>query len=205
MSTDKIPPEQSAINLDIEEIEINVFADEKRPEKRRGKAFQYLCLSILCDLDINEIEDEDIIDGNDEEGIDIINLYRPKEDKIIINILNCKSSQKIGYSANDLTKLGRGLEYIFEEREEAFTKLNNDKLIKKIEDIRDDKEKIVEANVYYCAFNGRSVSQDIKRKEIEIENRYTKFFKSQYPNAKFNFVLVGCDNLFIKKYKEENL
>lgn len=205
MVSKKLPPEQSAINLDIEQIENDIFADEKKPEKRRSRAFQYLCLSILCDLDVNEIEDEDIIDGGDEEGIDIINLEKLK-DNIVVSIFNCKSSGKSNYSASDLTKLGRGLEYIFEEKQEVYKKLKNSKLVKKIADIRDDKEGIVEINVYYCVFNGKSSSGNVKRKESEIRDRYIKFLKSQYPNAKFNLILVNSNHLFrIKVKRNESL
>lgn len=205
MISKKLPPEQSAINLDIEQIESDIFANEKIPEKRRSRAFQYLCLSILCDLDINEIEDEDIIDGRDEEGVDIVNLNRLK-DNIVVSIFNCKSSEKSNYSANDLTKLGRGLEYIFEEKQEVYKELKNSKLVKKIADIRDDKGAVVEVNVYYCVFNGRVPSENVKRKESEIRDRYIKFLKSQYPNAKFNIVLCNTDCLFeIKTKRNESL
>lgn len=200
----KLPPEQSAINLDIEQIENDFFADEKKP-KKRSKAFQYLCLSILCDLDVNEIEDEDIIDGGDEEGMDIINLEKLK-DNIVVSIFNCKSSEKSNYSAGDLTKLGRGLEYIFEEKQEVYKKLRNIKLVKKIAEIRDDKEAVVKINVYYCVFNGKPLSENVRRKKSEIRGRCIKFFKSQYPNARFDLILVNSNYLFeIKIKRDESL
>jgi len=48
--------------------------------------------------DINDIEDEDIIDGSDEEGVDIIHLDK-SETSIVISIFNCKSSEKNNYSS----------------------------------------------------------------------------------------------------------
>lgn len=199
MPSKKLPPEQSAVNLDIEQMENDIFTDEKRLEKRRGKAFQYLCLSILCDLNINEIDDEDIVDGRDEEGIDMINLDGLTDDKIVVSIFNCKSSERSNYSANDLTKLGRGLEYVFEERDRVYTKLGNRKLVKKIADIRDNKEGVVGVNVYYCVFKGEKLPENVKRKESEIKSRYIKFLKSQYPNAKFNLIIANSKYLFDKK------
>ncbi len=225
MPSRKLSPEQSAINLEIEQIEKEVFDEEKIPEKKRSAAFQYLCLSIICDLSINEIDDEDIIDGKDEEGIDIVNLVTLKENTVV-SIFNCKSSERSSYSASDLTKLGRGLQYIFEEKQEVYTKLQNSKLVKKISDIRDDKEKVIEVNVYYCVFNGKSQQADVERKESEIKcvfngksqqadverkeseikSRYTKFLKSQYPNAKFNLILANSNYLFkVKTKRDESL
>lgn len=204
MDVKKLSPEQSAINLDIEQVESRFFLGEKNIAKRRGNAFQYLCLSILCDLSFSDIEDEDIINGSDEEGVDIIHLDK-SESNTVVSILNCKSSKKDNYSSKDATQLKTGLEYIFEEKKEVYQKLENFKLKKKIEDIREEKEKITEVNVYYCVFKGsnRNIPKNVERKSDEIEERYNIIFKSQYPNAKFNFLLVDSKFLFTKKIKKD--
>ena len=90
-------PEKSIVNLEIESIERKFFSREKNG--KRGKAFQFLCLSILNNIECKEISDEDIIDGNDEEGIDILHLDE-SENKIILSIFNCKSSFSDNFSAN---------------------------------------------------------------------------------------------------------
>jgi len=203
-------PQQSAINLEIEQVEKQFFSGEKDDARRRGNAFQYLCLVTLCDLnfnDINDIEDEDIIDGSDEEGVDIIHLDK-SETSIVISIFNCKSSEKNNYSSKDITQLKTGLDYIFEEKEGVYQKLENFKLKKKIEDIREEKEKVAEVNIYYCVFKGdtKNIPKNVERKRDEIKERYNNFFKSQYPNAKFNFLLANSEFLFAKEIeKNESL
>jgi len=84
----KITPEKTLINLEIENVEKKYFFQE---QNKRGKAFHYVCLSALDNIAYTEISDEDITDGNDEEGIDIIH-FDESENKIILSIFNCKSS-----------------------------------------------------------------------------------------------------------------
>jgi len=199
--TNKITPEKTVVNLEIEGIEKKYFSKEK---SKRGKAFHLLCLSILNNIACKEISDEDIIDGNDEEGIDIIHLDE-SENKIILSIFNCKSSLSDNFSANDLTKLQAGLAYIFEKTLPEVQKLDNSKFVDKIITIRDSKDKIIEVNIYYCVYNGSSISNNVKRKQEEIGNTYSKIVKSyfNYGNAYFNFNFIDCKKLIEQKRKNE--
>ncbi len=195
-------PEKSVINLEIEDIEKKFFNKEK--SGKRGKAFHFLCLSILNNIPYKEINDEDIIDGNDEEGIDIIHLEE-SEHKIILSIFNCKSSISDNFSANDLTKLQGGLSYIFEKAIVEIQQLGNSKFIDKIVTIRGNKDKIIEINAYYCVFNGGFISNNVERKKKEIENIYSKIIKSFFfsGNASFNFHFINCKKLVEQKRKNE--
>ena len=195
----KTTPEKTVVNLEIEGVEKKFFNKEKN---KRGKSFQFLCLSILNNIGYKEISDEDIIDGNDEEGIDIIHLDE-LENKIILSIFNCKSSLSDNFSANDLTKLQAGLAYIFERKLSEIQRLDNSRLVDKIITIRDNKEKIIEVNVYYCVFNGDSISVNVGRKQEEIENAYIKIVKDYFNNASFYFNFINCKKLVEQKRKNE--
>ena len=65
-------PEKSALNIEIEKIENNFFSKETK--KKRANAFHYLCTSILSNIDYEDITESDIVDGDDENGIDIMQL-----------------------------------------------------------------------------------------------------------------------------------
>ena len=84
-------------------------------------------------------------------------------------------------------------------------KLENSKFVDKIITIRDSKDKIIEVNIYYCVFNGGSISNNVKRKQGEIENTYSKIVKSyfNYGNACFNFSFIDCKKLIEQKRKNE--
>lgn len=197
----KITPEKTVVNLEIENIEKKYFSKEKN---KRGQAFQFLCLGILNNIAYKEINDEDIIDGNDEEGIDIIHLDE-SENKIILSIFNCKSSLSDNFSANDLTKLQAGLAYIFEKTTSEVQKLDNSKFVDKIITIRDSKDKIIETNIYYCVYNGESISNNVKRKREEIESTYSKIVKHYFNNGSccFSFNFIDCKKLIEQKRKNE--
>jgi len=75
-------------------------------------------MSILSGIDYKDINESDIIDGNDENGIDVINIDESDEGSIV-TIINCKSG-KDDYSEDDLKKIRRGLEYIFEEKSDVY-------------------------------------------------------------------------------------
>ena len=120
-------PEKASINLDIEEIENVYFSTTVPTEKKRSNAFQYLCHSVVTNTEVKDIDDEDIIDGSDEEGIDIIHLTEIKE-KATIDIFNCKSSYSRNYSTKDIDDIKTGLGYIFEEPMSVIKSLPNLKL-----------------------------------------------------------------------------
>ena len=193
-------PEKASINLDIEEIENNYFPTTIPPERKRSNAFQYLCLSVVTNTEVKDIDDEDVVDGSDEEGIDIIHLVEVN-DKVTIDLFNCKSSYSKNYSAKDIDNIKTGLGYVFEESRSIVKDLPNLKLKAKIIDIRENKEKIVRVNVNYCVFNGNKTYPNMLRKAKEIEGRYTQFFKSQYPNANIYFIFWDSKKLFIEKTK----
>ena len=195
MKVSKLSPEQASINLDIEAIENEYFSNEKSAPYRRGKAFQHLCYSITSNIYPQDIEEEDIIDGKDEEGIDIIAINETNNE-MIVNILNCKSSISDNFSANDLTLFKNGLQYIFEEPTSIISKLANIRLKFKIDQIRSNHDKIKQINVYYCVFNGKDQEPNVKSKVVEIITRYRKFIRVQYPYAEFNLELLGSKELF---------
>lgn len=195
----KISPEKAAIDANIEEIESSYFNNISQP-KRRGNAFQYLCLSILCDIDYEDIDDEDIVDGNDEEGIDIIH-HEEVGDKISISIMNCKSSKTNNFSSRELTNISHGLKYIFSEKRDVYSQLQNSKLKNKITFIRNEKLNITEVNVFYCAFNGDKIEENVKRKINEINTWFTIYFQSQFPGASFNIKCINICDLFILQNK----
>ncbi|MDP3057406.1 MAG: AIPR family protein [bacterium] len=188
-------PEKSALNIEIEKIENNFFSKEIK--KKRANAFHYLCMSILSNIDYEDIKESDIVDGNDENGIDVINVNELDEDSII-TIINCKSG-KDNYSENDLKKLRRGLEYVFEEKENVYKKLKNFKLVKRIADIRDIKDSIIYINIFYSVFNGSKINDKVERERKSIEKKFSKLISFEYPKAKLSINIINGASLYKKK------
>lgn len=192
-------PQKAAINSQIQDL-----VDKKYPSIRRdlqrGIAFNDLSASIMANADI---QDEDITEGNDDNGIDCIYIVSSDDEKLIY-IFSCKSSFSDDFSERDIKEFRNGLEYIFEKQEDAYSKLENKKLIAKIADIREEKEEISEINCFYCVFNGKNKSEKkISRIKAEIEEYFNNYLKSIYPNAKFSLKLISADDLYSSDIKRK--
>ncbi|MDO8609105.1 MAG: AIPR family protein [bacterium] len=195
-------PEKSALNIEIEKIENDFFPREIK--KKRSNAFQFLCMAILSNIDYDDIKESDIVDGDDENGIDVINIDESEEGSIV-TIINCKSG-KDNYSENDLKKLRRGLEYVFEEKPDVYKELKNFKLVKRIADIRDIKDSIIYINIFYSVFNGLKINEKVERERKNIEKKFSKLISFEYPKAKLSVNIENGDSLYKKKLsKTESL
>lgn len=188
-------PEKSALNIEIEKIENNFFSKEIK--KKRSNAFQFLCMSILSDVDYEDIKESDIIDGDDENGIDVININESDEGSIV-TIINCKSGND-NYSENDLKQMKIGLEYVFEEKADVYKSLKNFKLIKRIEDIREIKDSIIYINIFYSVFNGSKINDKLERERKNIEKKFSKLISFEYPKAKLSVNIENGLSLYKKK------
>lgn len=185
-------PQKSAINSQIEDLIVLKYLNLNK-RLQRGAAFNELSASIICNCDI---QDEDIVDGNDDNGIDVIYVASNDEGRYI-NILNCKSSEVDNFSETDLQKIKEGLLYAFEKSISSYKKLDNKNFLAKIEDIREDKEDIQEVNCFYVVFNGGNKnSKKIEREADDIREYFSKYFQTVYPNAKFSLELISADDLF---------
>lgn len=188
-------PEKSALNIEIEKIEKDFFPKETK--KKRSSAFQYLCMAILSNIDYDDIKESDVIDGDDENGIDVFNIDESDEGSVV-TIINCKSG-KNNYSEDDLKKLRRGLEYIFEEKSDTYKKLKNFKFIKRIEDTKGIKDSIIYINIYYSVFNGSSINEKVERERKSIGKKFSKLISFEYPKAKLSVSIENGVSLYNKK------
>ncbi len=195
----KNSPQKSAINSKIEDLIQNKYFN--LPEKlQRGIAFVDLSTSVICDCDI---QNEDIIDGEDDKGIDSIFIVNNEQGKFI-NILNCKSSGSDDFSEKDLCGFKEGLQYLFEKNKKEYSKLKNKNFLTKIEEIREDKEKIQEVNCSYCVFSGENKSDNkVIRIKEDIDNYFNSYFKSIYPYARFSLNLISAEDLYLLDVKRK--
>ena len=185
-------PQKSAINSQINDL-ISLKYSHLAKRFQRGYAFNELSASIICDSDI---QPEDIVDGNDDNGLDVI-FTNSNDQGVFVNILNCKSSETEKFSEVELKKIKNGLYYTFEAKREIYKELENQNFLAKIEEIREDKENIVVVNCFYCVFNGDNQhDKKIKREVGEIQNYFSKYFQTVYPNAKFTLKLITAEDLF---------
>lgn len=184
-------PQKAAINSLIEDLIDNKYSS-LRKDFQRGAAFVDLASSIISNADI---QDEDITDGKDDNGIDSVYMVS-NEQGIFINAFNCKSSLSDDFSENDLKEFSNGLEYLFVKSKKDYLQLENRKIVNKISEIRDDKDNILEVKCFYCVFNGKNKEETrLLRLKKQIDSYFTKYFKTVYPKAKFSLTLISANDL----------
>lgn len=185
-------PQKQAINSQIEDIIDNKYSLIKK-DLQRGVAFVDLASSIISNADI---QDEDITDGNDDNGVDSVYIVS-NEQGTFINVFNCKSSLTDDFSEKDLKELSNGLEYLFVKSKKDYSQLENKKIVNKISEIREDKDNILEVRCFYCVFNGKNKEEKRLLRAIkQIYNYFGKYFKTVYPKAKFSLGLISANDLF---------
>jgi len=185
-------PQKQAINSQIDDLADSKYFSLKKG-LQRGIAFVDLASSIMSDADI---QDEDITEGNDDNGVDSVYIVSEKQG-IFINVFSCKSSFSDGFSERDLKEFANGLDYLFIKQRDDYLQLENKKLINKIAEIREDKENILEINCFYCVFNGQNKEEaKLLRCKRNIIGCFEQYLKIGYPNAKFSLKLIDADDLF---------
>ncbi|MFA5248961.1 MAG: AIPR family protein [Candidatus Paceibacterota bacterium] len=185
-------PQKQAINSQIEDIIDNKYSSIKK-DLQRGVAFVDLASSIISNADI---QDEDITDGDDDNGVDSVYIVS-NEQGIFINIFNCKSSLKDDFSEKDLKEFFNGLDYLFAKPKKDYFQLENKKIVNKISEIREDKDNVLEVKCFYCVFNGKNREEvKILRTVKQIYSYFDKYFKTVYPKAKFSLELISANDLF---------
>jgi len=196
-------PEAFAIDSLIKEIGQEFFHSLRDDGERKGKSFQYLCLSIICKLDLASISDKDITNGDDDQRIDIVHIEKNSRKGIDIHIFVCTTSG--GYSPNEISLLSNeGLSYILVKSPQEIQGLINNKLKNKILCIRKNTRLVHNINVYYCIFDNIDEDDPKLKREVEnIKKRYSSSLKTRYNNAKFNFYFFNSYKLFLKKQKNE--
>lgn len=185
-------PQKQAINSQIEDIIDNKYSLIKK-DLQRGVAFVDLASSIISNADI---QDEDITDGNDDNGVDSVYIVS-NEQGTFINIFNCKSSLTDDFSEKDLKEFFNGLDYLFAKPKKDYFQLGNKKIVNKISEIREDKDNVLEVKCFYCVFNGKNKEEaKILRAVKQIYSYFDKYFKTVYPKAKFSLELISANDLF---------
>lgn len=192
-------PQKAAMNSQIEDLIKEKYLSIKK-DLQRGIAFVDLSTSIICNA---EIQNEDITDGDDDNGIDSIYIASNEQEKFI-NVFTCKSSLSDDFSEKDLKEFKNGLEYLFEKNKKNCSELKNKNLIAKIENIREEKESILKVSCYCCVFNGKNKEEGkVLRIKSEIENYFSKYFAAIYPKAIFSIELISAEDLFLIDIKRK--
>ncbi len=146
-----------------------------------SEAFLRFCYSSLFDQDIDDIDDEDIIEGEQEKQIDIIHIDET-EDFCDISIIQTTVDE--GFKSNKLIALKNGLRWIFQTKKEEYSKIKNQKLVAKINEIREIQSRKgmanMNLNVYFISLGDegklpQEYTQELSSLQVYEKAGYNSF------------------------------
>lgn len=174
--------------------EIEIFAEDH--EVGFDYAFMHWFYNLLFNQDDDEeIPEDENTDGKGERQIDIFKLdIDDNEKSAVASIIQVKNAK--GFSANTISLMKTGLEFVFNKPREKVKRLKNEKLKNKILETREIMKEYGYGNIRVnCYFVTLGDENDIDDEAIEnLENLFADF-KSTKLFAEFNFGLVGVNEL----------
>jgi len=165
-------------------------------------AFQDLVLSLIFDIGIDDIDNEEVVDAPQDKQIDIIHIEKDDDEKYAhVHILQVKNSS--GFKSTVITKMKNGLYWLFSAGEKEYKQLNNVQFVNKIQEFRELRLKLgqskISVTVYYVTYgNSSSLSPEYLQERRSLEQTYQNF-----GFAKFEFKEIGAFELFDFNKKSE--
>ena len=193
-------PEMEAINIEVKRTIKHL--ELKNIDQSKGKGFECVSYQWICNKDIGDFVNDDT-DGNDEFGIDSINIEVKENGRILIKILNCTFSG--GFTYKKVDEIKKGLKIIFDD--DSFEEIKNEKLKKKIRIIRNekDKDKINKVEIYYCINNYKEADENCIKSRDALLKEVKNVFKAKYSlDLKIEFLFFGTKEIYEKKIRNKN-
>ena len=160
-----------------------------------SEAFQDLALSLIFDIGIDDIDNEEVVDAPQDKQIDIIHIEKDDDERYAhVHILQVKYAT--GFKSTTVTKIKNGLYWLFSAGESEYTTLDNPQFVNKIQEFRELRLKLgqskISITVYYVTYgNSSSLSPEYLQEKKSLEMVYQNF-----GFAKFEFKEIGAFELF---------
>ena len=142
-------------------------------------AFQDLVLSLIFDISIDDIDNEEIVDAPQDKQIDIIHIEKDEDEKCAhVHILQVKNTG--GFKSSVVLKMKNGLYWLFSANESEYLKLNNPQFVNKIQEFRELRLKLRQSKIfvtlYYVTYgNSSNLSPEYLQEKRSLEQVYQNF------------------------------
>lgn len=164
-----MPLRKSIINDRLEEC---IQSSGDKPDV----AFMKLVYSIIQDCNYDDLQPEDLVDGGEDKQIDVLSL---DEDSVtgLADVLILQTKNTDSFSSSALTILGNGLSWIFEKKKEKYQNLKNIRLVRKIDEIREFRNRLGPSNLRVRVFfatkgDTNNLSKEFVDEMEEIQAKY---------------------------------
>lgn len=158
-------------------------------------AFMYWFYSILFDVDLEDVPDDEIVDGAGERQIDLFRIEIDDSTQTVeIHLIQVKNTS--GFSANVVSLMKTGLEFIFFSPRDTYRRTPNQKLLEKIENAREAIRQYGNNSVNIrCYFVTLGDESDISTEAIENKENILREFRDSSVFGNFEFHFVGVNEI----------
>lgn len=180
----------TAIKKNIIEEKLKFFCKDNNISNLND-GFMYYIYSLYEDIEYNDIDENDIVDGSEDKQIDMIKVEEINE-TLIINIYQVKKES--GFSSNTVIHMKNGLDWIFEIESDKIEDNKNKKLISKIKEIRSKfkdygmSDMVVRLN-YVSMGNKKDICENDEFDQ-EYKNLISKYSAKGFKSFEFNIIGV---------------
>lgn len=162
---------------------------------KEDDAFMHWFYSILFDVDLDDVPDDEVVDGSGERQIDLFRVDIDDSTQTVdVNLIQVKNTS--GFSANIVSLIKAGLEFIFFSPREVYRATKNNRLLEKIENtreaIRQYGNNSVNVNCYFVTLGDEG---DISDEALESKGSTLREFKDSAVFGSFDFYFVGVNEI----------
>lgn len=162
---------------------------------REDDAFMYWFYSILFDVELEDVPSDEVVDGAGERQIDMFRLeIDDSKQSVNIHLIQVKNTS--GFSANTVSLIKAGLEFIFFSPRDTYRATPNEKLLEKIENarqaIRQYGNNSVNVNCYFVTLGDEN---DISTEALENRDSILREFRDSSIFGSFGFHFVGANEI----------
>ena len=183
-----------SIKLYQSTIEDRVIKLAKNYDDDTHEAFLRLVFYLVTGKGYDDLEPEDLIDGNGEYQIDALHIDDSSaENQATVTLIQATCSDSL--SSTKLVKMHAGLDYLLEQPKAAYSALVNRTLAGKIQEFRDLRAEILSSNIRLRCFYA-SLGNPAKATGEFPEQRSRILADYQKAVGEFSFEAIGPLELF---------
>ncbi|MBL3561104.1 AIPR family protein [Rhodovulum sulfidophilum] len=158
-------------------------------------AFMYWFYSILFDVEVEDVPFDEIVDGAGERQIDMFRIdIDDSTQSVDIHLIQVKNTN--GFSANTVSLMKAGIEFIFLSPRDVYRATPNTKLLEKVENARQAIRQYGNNSVrIQCYFVTLGDESDISTEAAENRDSILRVFRDSSVFGGFDFHFVGVNEI----------
>ncbi|MEX0328086.1 MAG: AIPR family protein [Ruegeria sp.] len=169
-------------------------------------AFMYWFYSLLFEVEYDEIPLDEVVDGAGERQIDLFRIAIDESKQTAsIHLIQVKNTD--GFSANVVSLMKAGLDFIFKSKREDFERIPNPNFVEKISNVRDAMGEFgntsFDVHCYFVTLGDEAdISDEAQQNATNVRNEYGE--SQVFGSFSYEFIGVNELNRLVNLRKNQN-